>query len=323
MRRSMPATTISGAAHPNVPLHIVVGLLTSPTPEGTVDGLRDVTDSRGHRPWGGPPREDAGMSKVIESDTTFGQEATERSGALAGTPAAPPTAPAATRQGGDGGGSRRPHRSPPGARRGRRVPVHRSGRARPDLRAPLDHARHPSLRRDRLGDAHREHLQRVGQDRVRADGHRGALVLEPAGHQRRRQQVLPRPHRHAPAREERQAAHRPGRQHHHGLGGHAALLRHGRGPPGVQGGADPSPGPPEDGLQQPRLVQRGRGGAPAVLGLLHQLRPGHRCPRSWTSPRPRPCCSSTARAPASTCRPSGAARSGCRAAASPAARSAS
>ena len=35
--------------------------------------------------------------------------------------------------------------------------------------------------------------------------------------------------------------------------------------------AHPPPPPAEGGLQLPGLVQRGRGGAPAVLGLLHQL----------------------------------------------------
>ena len=42
----------------------------------------------------------------------------------------------------------------------------------------------------------------------------------------------------------------------------------------VRRGADPSPGPPEDELQLARLVQRRDRGQAAVLGLLHQLRPG-------------------------------------------------
>ena len=60
-----------------------------------------------------------------------------------------------------------------------------------------------------------------------------------------------------------------------GVGGHPALLRHGRGPRRLQGRADPPPRPPEDGLQLPGLVQRRRRRAAAVLRLLHQLRPGH------------------------------------------------
>ena len=62
-------------------------------------------------------------------------------------------------------------------------------------------------------------------------------------------------------------------------------------------------------LQQPRVVQlRLRDGA-AVLGLLHQLGQRHDGldPRRW--PRPRACCSSSARAPARTCRRSARRRS--------------
>ena len=39
--------------------------------------------------------------------------------------------------------------------------------------------------------------QRVGQGRLRAEGRRGSQGVEPAGHQRRREQVLPWSHRHA------------------------------------------------------------------------------------------------------------------------------
>ena len=67
--------------------------------------------------------------------------------------------------------------------------------------------------------------QRVGQARLRAEGRRGPGVLEPARHERRRQQVLPRPRRHAGARDERPPADRPRRQHDHRLGGDPALLR--------------------------------------------------------------------------------------------------
>ena len=79
----------------------------------------------------------------------------------------------------------------------RRGPFHRRRRQGPDLRASLDHPRRPPLRRDRLGDAHGGDQERVGRDGLRADGHRGPQLLEPAGHQRRRQQVLPRSYRDA------------------------------------------------------------------------------------------------------------------------------
>ena len=44
---------------------------------------------------------------------------------------------------------------------------------------------------------------------------------------------------------------------------------------GLPGGADPPDRPPEDGVQLAGLVQRRHRGAAAVLGLLHQLGPGH------------------------------------------------
>ena len=113
------------------------------------------------------------------------------------------------------------------------------------------------------------------QDRLRAEGRRGPRLLEPARHQRRRQQVLPRPHRHAGARDQRQAAHRPRRQHDRGLGRDPALLRDRRGPRRLPGRADPPARPPEDGVQLAGLVQRRHRGEAAVLGLLHQLGPGH------------------------------------------------
>ena len=71
------------------------------------------------------------------------------------------------------------------------------GDPRPHVRAALDAPRRPSLRRDRLGGPDRGHRQRVRQARLRAEGRRGPGVLEPARHQRRRQQVLPRPPQHA------------------------------------------------------------------------------------------------------------------------------
>ena len=86
------------------------------------------------------------------------------------------------------------------------------------------------------------------------------------------------------------------------LGARAGLLRVRRRPAGVQRRAEAPAGLSEGLVQQPGLVQlRLREGA-AVLGLLHQLGAGHDGvdPRRW--PRPRACCSSSARARARTCR---------------------
>ena len=88
-------------------------------------------------------------------------------------------------------------------------------------------------------------------------------------------QVLPRPPRHAGARDLRPPADRPGRQHDHGLGGDPALLRDRRGPPDLQGRADPPDRPPEDGVQLAGLVQRRHRREAAVLRVLHQLGAGH------------------------------------------------
>ncbi len=115
----------------------------------------------------------------------------------------------------------------------------------------------------------------IGQERLRAEGRRGPQLLVPARDQRRRQQVLPRPPQHPGARDQRQAAHRPRRQHDRGLGGDPALLRERRGPGHLQGRADPPHRPPEDGLQLAGLVQRRDRGEAAVLRVLHQLGPGH------------------------------------------------
>ena len=108
------------------------------------------------------------------------------------------------------------------------------------------------------------------------------------------------------ARAQRPAAHRPRRQHDRGLGRHAALLRDRRGPRGLPGRADPPAPAPEDGLQQPGLVQRRRRADARSARPASSTPSRTRCARSWTSPRPRPCSSSTARARASTSRPSAA-----------------
>ena len=105
------------------------------------------------------------------------------------------------------GRARRPASSPP--RRpwaGSTGRASRAGAPRAHLRAPLDPPGRPSLRRDHLGAPDRRHPERDGQERLRAEGRRGPQLLEPARDQRRRQQVLPRPHRHARARDQRQAS---------------------------------------------------------------------------------------------------------------------
>ena len=79
--------------------------------------------------------------------------------------------------------------------------LHGPGHPGAHLRAPLDHAGRPPYDEITWELPHRRDQERVGQDRLRAEGHRGPQLLEPARHQRRRQQVLPRPHRHARARD--------------------------------------------------------------------------------------------------------------------------
>ena len=123
-----------------------------------------------------------------------------------------------------------------------------------------------------------------------------------AGDQHRRLEVLPRPCRLARTRTLGQAAHRPRRRHHHRVGAQTEVFRLGRRAGGLQRRFEASAGRAEGRLQQPGLVQlRLREGA-AVLGVLHQLGRRHDGvdPRRW--PRPRACSSSTARAPAATCR---------------------
>ena len=114
-----------------------------------------------------------------------------------------------------------------------------------------------------------------GKSRLRAEGRRGPRLLEPARHQRRGQQVLPRPPRNPGARDLRPPADRSRRQHDHGLGRDPALLRDRRGPADLQGRADPPDRPPEDGVQLAGLVQRGHRAEAAVQRLLHQLGRGH------------------------------------------------
>ena len=164
----------------------------------------------------------------------------------------------------------------------------------PELAAPVHHAGRPSLRRDRMGDADRGHRQRDRQDRLRAEGRRGPQGLEPARDQRRREQVLPRARRDARAREQRPPAHRPRGQHHRGLGRDPALLRDGRGPPVLPGGAHAPPRAPEDGVQLAGLVQRRESSRSRSAPPASSTPSRTTWAASWTSPRPRPCSSSSA-----------------------------
>ena len=80
-------------------------------------------------------------------------------------------------------------------------------------------------------------------------------VLVAAGHQHRRLEVLPRHDRHAGARAQRQAAHRPRRRHDHRVGARAEVLRERGRPAGVQRRPEAPARLPEGRVQQPRLVQ--------------------------------------------------------------------
>ena len=141
----------------------------------------------------------------------------------------------------------------------------------PDLRAPLDPPGRPPY--DEItweyrtaGIANESGKSVFEQKDVEVPDFWSQLATNVVG-----QQVLPRPPRHAGARDLRPPADRPGRQHDHGLGGDPALLRDRHGPPDLQGRADPPDRPPEDGLQLAGLVQRRHRSQAPVLGLLHQL----------------------------------------------------
>ena len=99
--------------------------------------------------------------------------------------------------------------------------------------------------------------------------------------------------------------HRPCGRHDYELGARAGLLRFRGRSAGVQRRLEAPAGLPEGLVQQPGVVQlRLREGA-AVLGVLHQRRAGHDGLDLVARPAPRACCSSSDRAPARICRPSG------------------
>ena len=152
-------------------------------------------------------------------------------------------------------------------------------RARVDPRAGvrtlLQPRRHRPVRRSRMGHPVRRHRQREGPGRLRAARRRDAPLLVAAGHQHRRLEVLPRADWLARAGAQRQAAHRPGRRHDHRMGAQPAVFRERGRPVGVLGRPEAPARVSEGGVQLAGLVQRRVREAPAVLGLLHQLRAGH------------------------------------------------
>ena len=142
-------------------------------------------------------------------------------------------------------------------------------------------------------------------------------VLVAAGDQHRGLEVLPRADRHARARAQRQAADRPRRGHDHRRGrASSSTSRATSDLHGVQRRPEAPARLPEGGVQQPGLVQR------AASRRRRSARPASstRCRTRWSRssawPRPRACSSSSARAPARTCRTSARRRS-CSPAAAP------
>ncbi len=95
----------------------------------------------------------------------------------------------------------------------------------PQHRAPIHDPRRPPLRHRRVGHTRSRHHQRARQGRLRAEGPRVPQGLVRPGHQRGRQQVLPRPHGNPPTRALRPPDDRPRRRHHRRLGRQGRLLR--------------------------------------------------------------------------------------------------
>ena len=191
----------------------------------------------------------------------------------------------------------------------RRHGPQRQARQGPDVRAPLDDARGPPLRRDHLGAPDGRHRQRERQDGLRAEGRRGPELLvasspptsssastsaatsAPRSARRSVKQLIDRvvntiaawaETQHYFATDEDLATFKAELTH---------LLVH-----------------QKMAFNSPVWFNVGRRREAAVLRVLHQLGRRTRWARSWTSPRPRPCSSSSARARASTSPPSAAPR---------------
>ena len=158
---------------------------------------------------------------------------------------------------------------------GRGLPLHGRERARPHLRAPLDHPGRPPLRRGRPGSCA---TRRISSESGKSVFEQTDVEVPTFWSQLATNVVVSkyfRGHIGTPQRENsvRQLIDRvvntiagwAATQHYFATDEDLADL---------QGRADAPAAAPEDGLQQPGLVQRRRRAAPAVLGLLHQLRRG-------------------------------------------------
>ena len=108
--------------------------------------------------------------------------------------------------------------------------------------------------------------------------------------------------RHARARAQRQAAHRPRRRHDYRLGEQAEVLRQRGRSAGVQRRSEAPARLSEGGVQQPGLVQRRVREGTRSARRASSTPCRTRWSRSSAWRRPRGCSSSTARAPARTCR---------------------
>ena len=154
--------------------------------------------------------------------------------------------------------------------------LHGQGHPRPHLRAPLDHARASTPTTRSPGSSAPPSISsETGKTVFEQKDVEVPDVLEPARDQRRRQQVLPRPHRHA------RSARRSVKQLIDrvvntiaALGARPSATSRPTRTSRLPGRADAPPRPPEDGVQLAGLVQRRDRGEAAVLGVLHQLGPG-------------------------------------------------
>ena len=158
--------------------------------------------------------------------------------------------------------------------RRRRHPHGREGRDHPKGRprhSTLHTPRRVGLRLRRVGTPHGHDRRRQGRGPLRADRRRGPRELEPARHERRRVEVLPGVRGAARPRDQRAPADRTYRRHAHRLGDQGRLLRDERRPRRLPRRAHAPAAAPEAELQLAGVVQHGRRGEAAVLGLLHQL----------------------------------------------------
>ena len=161
----------------------------------------------------------------------------------------------------------------------------------------------PPLRRDHLGEPHRRHRQRDRQDRLRAEGRRGprrsgasspptSSSASTSAATSARRSARPASSSSSTASSTRS---RPGRRP-------STTSRRTRTSQAFKAELTHLLVHQKMAFNSPVWFNVGIEPQAAVLGLLHQLASRTRWARSWTSPRPRPCSSSSARAPAATCR---------------------